>query len=86
MELRNAIAETAKKKKHIEADPLTEIIVTNGGMQALYFEMHTLTNPGDEIIIGSPYFTNYLGQVFGCKIIAYDPYPNKEIEKMATTG
>lgn len=63
LELRNAIAETAKKKKHIEADPLTEIIVTNGGMQALYFAMHTLTNPGDEIIIGSPYFTNYLGQV-----------------------
>lgn len=61
--LREAICDMAAKKKRITADPETEVIVTNGGMQALYFAMNTLLNPGDEIIVGAPYFTNYLGQI-----------------------
>lgn len=63
LELREAIAKMAYEKKKINVDPNTEVIVTNGGMQALFFSMMVIMNPGDEIIIGSPYFTNYLGQV-----------------------
>lgn len=61
--LRQAICKMAEEKKKIQVNPDTEVIVTNGGMQALFFAMNTLVNPGDEIIIGAPYFTNYLGQV-----------------------
>ncbi len=61
--LRKAVSDMAAKKKHIEVNPDTEVIVTNGGMQALYFAMNVLMNPGDEIIVGAPYFTNYLGQI-----------------------
>lgn len=63
IQLRKAISDMAEKKKHIKANPDKEIIVTNGGMQALFFAMQTIMNPGDEIIVGSPYFTNYLGQI-----------------------
>lgn len=61
--LRQAICKMAEEKKKIQVNSDTEVIVTNGGMQALFFAMNTLVNPGDEIIIGAPYFTNYLGQV-----------------------
>jgi len=61
-ELRQAISKMAKLKKKVDLDPETEIIVSNGGMQALMMSMNAVCNPGDEIIIGAPYFTNYLGQ------------------------
>ncbi len=69
IELRRAISEAARKKKNVEIDPETEIIVTNGGMQALFMSMKALLNPGDEIIIGAPYFTNYLSQVLMCDAV-----------------
>ena len=61
--LRQAICNMAAEKKKVSVNPDTEVIVTNGGMQALFFAMNTLMNPGDEIIVGAPYFTNYLGQI-----------------------
>lgn len=69
IELRRAISEAARKKKNVEIDPETEVIVTNGGMQALFMSMKALLNPGDEIIIGAPYFTNYLSQVLMCDAV-----------------
>ena len=69
IELRRAISEAARKKKNVEIDPETEVIVTNGGMQALFMSMKALLNPGDEIIIGAPYFTKYLSQVLMCDAV-----------------
>ena len=61
-ELRKLIAENVKKKKGIGADPEGRVIVTNGATGALYLAMKALLNPGDEIVIGVPLFSNYLGQ------------------------
>ncbi len=36
-----------------------DIIVTTGGSEALVFAMMTALNPGDEIIIPEPFYTNY---------------------------
>ncbi len=36
-----------------------DIIVTTGGSEALIFAMMTALNPGDEIIIPEPFYTNY---------------------------
>lgn len=69
IELRRAISEAAMKKKKVKINPETEVIVTNGGMQALFMSMKALLNPGDEIIIGAPYFTNYLSQVLMCDAV-----------------
>lgn len=66
LELRQELSKYIKEKKNVEANPETEIMVTNGGMQALFVSMNAICNPGDEIIIGSPYFTNYLSQVMIC--------------------
>ncbi len=36
-----------------------DIIVTDGGSEALYFVLTSILNPGDEIIMPEPYYTNY---------------------------
>lgn len=38
-----------------------DIIITNGGSEALLFAMQTCFNPGDEIIIPEPFYANYNG-------------------------
>lgn len=48
-----------------------EIIVTNGGSEALLFALIALCDPGDEILIPEPFYTNYNGfsQMIGVKVI-----------------
>ena len=38
-----------------------EIMITTGGSEAIVFAMLACMNPGDEIIVPEPYFTNYSG-------------------------
>lgn len=59
-------------RRHLEQqngnlyDPNSEIIVTIGAMGALYLAMRTLLDPGDEVIISTPCWTNYIQQVAMC--------------------
>ncbi len=48
-----------------------EIIITNGGSEALLFSMLALCDVGDEILIPEPYYSNYnaLAQIAGVNII-----------------
>lgn len=39
----------------------TEIMITTGGSEAIIFAMLATMNPGDEIIVPEPYYTNYSG-------------------------
>jgi aspartate aminotransferase len=39
----------------------TEIMITTGGSEAILFAMLATMNPGDEIIVPEPYYTNYSG-------------------------
>lgn len=55
----------AKKCGHFmgrEIDPEKEIVVTIGSTEAMLNTVYALTNPGDKIIIFSPYFENYHAQ------------------------
>ncbi len=62
LELREKISEDLRKNDcHI--DPDTEVIVTAGGMEALMIIMQVLLDPGDEVIIAEPYWSNYPEQV-----------------------
>lgn len=45
-----------------ELDPNKEIVVTIGSTEAMVDTIFALTNPGDKIIIFSPYFENYKAQ------------------------
>jgi aspartate/methionine/tyrosine aminotransferase len=57
-ELRDAIvAKTLRDSGYvITAD---QVLVTNGGKQAVYESFATIINPGDEVILPAPYWTTY---------------------------
>lgn len=52
----------AKKYEHfsgISVDPESEIVVTCGSTEAMMAAMMSITNPGDQVIIFSPFYENY---------------------------
>jgi aspartate aminotransferase len=48
------------RKFDIDAN-LEDILVTTGGSEAIIFTMMAITDPGDEIIVPEPFYTNYNG-------------------------
>lgn len=62
-ELREALAEKTTRDSgyRIGGEPLAakNILVTNGGKQAVYNTFATLLDPGDEVIVPTPYWTTY---------------------------
>lgn len=57
-ELKEAIAvKTARDSGYSVS--ATQVLVTNGGKQALYNAFATLLDPGDEVILPAPYWTTY---------------------------
>lgn len=57
-ELRQAIADKVKRDSGYEATA-SQVVVTNGGKQAVYSTFQILLNDGDEVIIPAPYWTSY---------------------------
>src|SRR4051812_5401587 len=57
-ELRAAIAAKTKRDTAYEVDA-TQVLVTNGGKQAVYNAFATLLDPGDEVLLIAPYWTTY---------------------------
>ncbi len=55
-ELRQAIVEKVRSKNGIPADDDSPIVV-NGGMHGLFSAFATLLDPGDEVLMFSPYWT-----------------------------
>jgi aspartate/methionine/tyrosine aminotransferase len=56
--LRNEIARTTLEYSGFEVDP-NNILVSNGGKQAIITCMLAILNPSDEVIIPAPYWTTY---------------------------
>jgi aspartate/methionine/tyrosine aminotransferase len=56
--LREALCEVFEREHKIRAHP-DELIVTAGGNQAFMVVAATLLDPGDEVILASPYFVNH---------------------------
>ena len=59
---RDAVAAKCGRWMGRKIDPETEIVVTIGSTEAMVDTIFALTNPGDKIIIFSPYFENYQAQ------------------------
>ncbi|MFJ6417551.1 pyridoxal phosphate-dependent aminotransferase [Paeniglutamicibacter sp. NPDC091659] len=57
-ELRAAIAEKTMRDSGYKLDA-SQVLVTNGGKQAVYNAFATLLDPGDEVILPAPYWTTY---------------------------
>lgn len=57
-ELKKAIAEKTLRDSGYAVEP-SQVLVTNGGKQAVYEAFATLLNPGDEVLLPAPYWTTY---------------------------
>ncbi|MFB2580661.1 pyridoxal phosphate-dependent aminotransferase [Herbiconiux sp. P15] len=57
-ELREAIAAKTLRDSGLEVSP-AQVIVTNGGKQAVYESFATLLDPGDEVLVPTPFWTTY---------------------------
>jgi aspartate aminotransferase len=57
-ELRQAIADKTRRDSGWEVQP-NRVLVTNGGKQAVYQSFATLLDPGDEVLLPTPYWTTY---------------------------
>ncbi|MFP4461014.1 MAG: aminotransferase class I/II-fold pyridoxal phosphate-dependent enzyme [Thermotogota bacterium] len=64
-ELRKGIANLLKDSYALDYD-FSQIVVTNGGKQALYQSIYAITNPGDEIIVFTPDWVSYVPQIEMC--------------------
>ncbi len=58
IELREAVCKKFKRDNNIDVNT-DEVMITNGGKQALYNCFIAILNPGDEVIIPSPYWVSY---------------------------
>ena len=56
---REALAKKQGKAFGREIDPDTEIVVTCGSTEAMMAAMMSVTNPGDKVVIFSPFYENY---------------------------
>jgi aspartate/methionine/tyrosine aminotransferase len=56
--LRTALAEKTKRDSGYDVTA-HQVLVTNGGKQAVYEAFATLLDPGDEVILPAPYWTTY---------------------------
>ena len=64
--LREAIADNFRNEYKLQIDPLNNVIVTVGGMEALFLSLTCMINPGDEVIILAPYYVNYKQMISMC--------------------
>lgn len=80
-ELREAIAE---KQSTINKVPTTaeNVLVTNGGKQAIYNLLQVILNPGDEVLIPSPYWLSYpeITLLAGAKPIKTESLPKNDFK------
>lgn len=56
---REALAEKQSRLMGMSIDPNSEIVVTCGSTEAMMAAMMTVANPGDKVIVFSPFYENY---------------------------
>ncbi len=57
-ELKQAIADKTRRDSGLDVEP-SQVLVTNGGKQAIYAAFAAMIDPGDEVIVPAPYWTTY---------------------------
>lgn len=57
-ELKQAIVDKTRRDSGYEIEP-AQVLVTNGGKQAIYAAFAAMLDPGDEVIVPAPYWTTY---------------------------
>ncbi|KMT21987.1 pyridoxal phosphate-dependent aminotransferase [Clostridium cylindrosporum] len=62
-EFRKALAKKQSKFMGIDIDPYTDIVVSCGSTEAMMVAMMTACEPGDKVIVFSPFYENYVADV-----------------------
>ena len=57
-ELRSAVAAKTGRDSGLSV-PASQVLITNGGKQAVYQAFATLLDPGDEVLLPAPFWTTY---------------------------
>ncbi|WP_160009747.1 pyridoxal phosphate-dependent aminotransferase [Nocardioides sp. AX2bis] len=57
-ELKQAIVDKTRRDSGLVVEP-AQVLVTNGGKQAIYGAFAAMLDPGDEVILPAPYWTTY---------------------------
>ena len=57
-EMREAVAEATKLYSALEVEP-QQVLITNGGKQAVYTAFAALLDPDDEVLLPAPYWVTY---------------------------
>ena len=72
-ELREALADKVALRNGYEARP-EQVVVTQGGVQALYLVLRALLEPGDEVLLPDPAWPNFrmIAHLLGARVL---PYP-----------
>jgi aspartate aminotransferase len=72
-ELREALADKVVRRNGYEARP-DQVVVTQGGIQALYLVLRALLEPGDEVLLPDPAWPNFrmIAHLLGARVL---PYP-----------
>src|SRR5687768_8101951 len=65
-ELRQAIADKLRTRNNIAAS-VENVVVLNGGMQGLFGAFQSVVNPGDEVLVFSPFWTPIKDLVYHCQ-------------------
>jgi aspartate aminotransferase len=65
-ELRAAIADKLRERNRIQASE-ENVIVLNGGMQGLYGAFQSIVNPGEDVLVFSPYWTPIKDLIAHCE-------------------
>lgn len=63
---RDALAKKYQRFSGLEVDPESEIVVTCGSTEAMMASMMSITNPGDKVVIFSPFYENYGADTILC--------------------
>ena len=58
-ELREEICRYLERRVHTQYDPLSEVLVTVGGSEAIDVGLRAMLNPGDEVLIPQPSYVSY---------------------------
>ena len=64
--LREAISRYLERDCGLVYNPVDEITVTTGAMGGIYQALKVILNPGDEVIVSEPCWTNYIQQIKMC--------------------
>ena len=71
-ELREALADKVAQRNGYEPRP-DQVVVTQGGIQALYLVLRALLEPGDEVLLPDPAWPNFrmIAHLLGARVLAY---------------